>query len=221
MDKITEKLQIKPKTYWETEDFASAYQMGSQKHRVYILDKLKELGVESLLDVGCGTGPIYDLIVNNDEGRWDNIKEYKGTDYSWRMVETAKEMFPHGNFAVDDARKMKEKDNSYDCVLVMHCLDHLDDYQSAITEAVRVSKKYICICLWRPFVNEGTRLNNRNMYGKQEGEEPWEDTHLQDYSQESLIEEFKKYGLEDVDFNSGEEVNDPNRFNTVWILKKP
>ena len=58
------------------------------------------------------------------------------------------------------------------------------------------------------------------MFGKQEGEEPWEDTHLQDYSKESLIKEFDKHGLIDVDFCDGEECNDPGRFNTVWILKK-
>ena len=65
--------------YWEHEDFGVPYQMGPQKHRLYILDKLKELGVVTLLDVGCGTGPIYDLIVNPPEveGRWDNIHKYK------------------------------------------------------------------------------------------------------------------------------------------------
>ena len=211
------------RTYWDHEDFASPYQMGPQKHRIYILNKLKELNVETLLDVGCGTGPIYDLIVNQDDtyAPWDNIIAYKGVDYSWRMIETCKREFPYGEFAVGDARHLDEEDNSWDCVLLMHCLDHLDDYTLAIKEAVRVSSKYICICLWRSFVTEGTRLNNRNMYGKKEGEEPWEDTHLQDYSKESLIEEFNKYNLEDIDFNSGEEVNEANTHNIVWILKKP
>lgn len=208
----------KARTYWEHEDFASPYQMGTQKHRRYILYKLNELEVKSLLDVGCGTGPIFELIINGPQ--WDNIHKYKGVDYSWRMIETAKELFPHGNFEVQDARKLKEEDNSWECVLLMHCLDHLDDYKAAIKEAVRVSKKYICICLWRSFVSEGTNLNPRNMYGKKEGEEPWQDTFLQEYSKGALIKEFDKYGLEDIDFNNGEEVNDPGKFNTVWILKK-
>ena len=49
MDKIR-------RTYWESEDFAVQYQMGPQKHRIYILDKLADLRVNTLLDVGCGTG---------------------------------------------------------------------------------------------------------------------------------------------------------------------
>ena len=213
---------MEERTYWEHSDFSTAYQMGPQKHRLYILDKLKELGVITLLDVGCGTGPIYDLIVNppGEEGRWDNIHKYKGTDYSWRMVETAKQLFPYGNFEVQDARQMKEADNSWDCVLLMHCLDHLDNYQAAIAEAVRVSRKYIAIILWRGFVNEGTNLNPKNMYGKKEGEDPWEDTFLQEYSREALIKEFDKHNLTDVDIAEGEEVSDPGKYNFIWLLKK-
>ena len=207
-------------TYWDHPDFAQPYQMGPQKHRIYILDKLAELNVLTLLDVGCGTGPIYQLLIDQDDTHhpWDNILAYKGTDYSWRMIETAKKLFPHGEFEVQDARAMKEQDNSWDCVLLMHCLDHLDDYPAAIKEAVRVSKKYIAIILWNPFVAENV-LNNRNMYAKKEGEEPWQDTHFQYYSKESLIKEFDKYGLIDVDF--AEVPDDYSKYNLIWILKKP
>lgn len=208
------------KTYWDHEDFASPYQMGSQKHRVYLLDKLKQLEVKSLLDVGCGTGPIYEMITTDSDGRWDNILRYRGIDYSWQMIETAQEVMPFGDFKVGDARKIEEPDESYDCVLLMHALDHLDDYKAAIAEAARVSKKYVTIILWRSFVNEGTHLNDRNMYGKKEDEEPWEDTHLQEYSKDALIEEFKKYDLVDVDYNDGPDVNDEGKHNLVWILKK-
>lgn len=218
---------LQEKTYWDSKDFATPYQMGPQKHRLYILDKLKELNVHTLLDVGCGTGPIYDLIINPpEEGRWDNIMAYKGTDYSWRMIETAKNIFPHGEFEIQDARHMDEPDNNWDCVLIMHCLEHLDDYQAAIMEAVRVSKKYIAIILWTGFVNEGTNLNSRNDMGKKKNletgellEAPWEDTHFQLYSKDVLIKEFDKYGLIDVDI--AEVPDEYSKYNYIWILKKP
>lgn len=208
-----------PRTYWDT--FTTSYQMGEQKHRVYMLDLLKQKGVSSLLDVGGGTMPIYDLIINNSEGRWDNIHNYKGTDYSYAMVDIAKEMFPYGKFEVEDARALKEADNSWDCVLLMHALDHLDDYKAAIREAARVSKKYVCIILWRPFVQEGTNLNDRNMMGKQEGEKPWEDTYLQEYSREVLEEEFKKNNLTVEHVADGEEINsDQSHYNWLILLRK-
>lgn len=214
------------RTYWDSKDFSVPYQMGPQNHRLYILDKLKELGVHFLLDEGCGTGPIFQLITDPpEEGRWDNIQKYRGIDYSWRMIETCKNLFPHGDFQVQDARHLNEPNNSWDCVLLMHCLDHLDDYEAAISEAVRVSKKYIVIILWRGFVNEGIHLNSRNDMGKQKDEEgnllepPWEDTHLQEYSKEALIKEFDKYDLIDIDI--AEIPDDHSKYNYIWILKKP
>ena len=215
------------KTYWDTFG-PTPYQMGEQKHRVYMLDLLRDKGVKTLLDVGCGTAPIYELIENTGETegeelvmnyRWDFL--YKGTDYSLAMVEICKREFPVGNFEVQDARKLTEPDNSWDCVLLMHSLDHLDDYQAAIREAARVAKKYVCIILWRGFVNEGTNLNNKNMYGKKEGEEPWQDTHLQEYSKQVLEDEFKKNNLIIEHTAEGETINsESSKYNFLYLLKK-
>lgn len=214
-----------PKTYWESEDFEAPYQMGAQKHRVYLLDLLKNKGVASLLDVGCGTAPIFQLITETvdeeGEGRWDNIKKYKGTDYSRTMIETCKREFPYGDFEVQDARELLELEDMWDCVLLLHSLDHLDNYEAAIVEAGRVSSKYVCIVLWRGFVGEGTNLNDRNTMGKKEGEEPWQDTHLQEYSQEALNKAFKKAGLVVEEMVEGEPLNsDASHYNFLYLLKK-
>lgn len=204
----------KPRTYWET--FKGSYQMGAQKHRIFLLDLLKNKGITSILDVGCGTGPIYEMIAQNDAWTFD----YKGTDYSFAMIESAKEMFSEGSFDIQDARQLREADDSWDCVLLMHALDHLDDYKSAIKEAKRVAKKYVCIVLWRSFVKEGTHLNSVNRMHKEASEEPWEDTHLQEYSKETLEEEFKKNNLT-VEFETGgEDINETGRTNYLFLLKK-
>lgn len=202
------------RTYWDT--FTTSYQHGPQKHRVYLLDLLRGKGVESLLDVGCGTGPIYELIKGNPN--W--TMAYKGVDYSWAMIDVAKQNFPEASFEVQDARGLTEADNSWDAVLLMHCLDHLDDYQAAIGEAARVAKKYVCIVLWRSFIAEGTHLNDRNMYGKQEGEEPWEDTHLQEYSRKALEDGFGKNGLVIDHIAEGEVLNEKGKYNFLYLLRK-
>lgn len=219
-----------PRTYWDS--FTGRYQMGPQSHRVYLLDLLRDRGVETVLDVGCGTGPIYELIqetfidVITDDGDEDYPRwyfEYKGTDYSEGMIEVCKKEFPEGNWEVQDARKLLEKNNSWDCVLLMHCLDHLDDYEAAIKEAARVSSKYVLIVLWRGInyeVGAINNLNNRNTYGKKEGEEPWEDTHLQDYSWESLEKAFDAAKLAVILKEDGPEVNKEGRYNTVLLLEK-
>jgi len=206
---------IDPQTYWDT--FDSPYQMGPQKHRVYLLDLLKAKDVQSILDVGCGTGPIYELIKISG-GKWDF--GYKGTDYSPAMIEVCQKQFLEGDFEVEDARKLTEPNSSWDCVLLMHCLDHLDDYKAAIAEAARVAERYVLIVLWRPFVADGVRLNDRNMYGKKEGEEPWKDTHLQEYSHDVLFEEFTKNNLSVEQEVEGEVINEPGKYNWLVLLKK-
>lgn len=217
-----------PRTYWESQDFASPYQMGPQKHRVYLLDLLKKEGVASLLDVGCGTGPLYEMIKTTWETSDDGLAElkkwtfgYKGSDYSRTMIQTCKMLFPEGNFEVQDARKLPEETNSFDAVVLMHALDHLDDYEAAIREAARVAKKFVCIILWRGFVGEGVHLNDRNMMGKQEGEQPWEDTYLQEYSRKSLEDAFAKSNLTVVHEADGEDLNgDYSHYNWLVLLRK-
>lgn len=207
-------MDYKPENYWEQEDFSQPYQMGYQKHRVYTLGLMQRKDVKSLLDVGCGTGPMYEL--NKDYGF-----TYKGTDYSRTMIDTCKRQFPEGNFEVEDMRHLTEPDNSWDCVLLLHALDHTDDYKAAIKEAARVSKKYVCIVLWRGFVNEGTNISDRNMMGKQEGEEPWKDTYLQEYSKEVLEEAFKEAGLTVEEIAEGDQLNgDYSKYNFLFLLRK-
>lgn len=220
------KYNFEMKSFWDS--FEGAYQMGAQKHRVYMLDLLKSKNVNSLLDVGCGTAPIYELIEKMVEPTADNDTvirkwdfKYKGTDYSPAMIHIAKEMFPLGSFEVQDARNLIEGSRSWDCVLLMHCLDHLDNYQAAIAEAARVAKKYVCIILWRGFVGEGTHLNDRNSMGKAEGEDPWQDTYLQEYSKEALEEEFKKNNLVIEEIAEGEAINsDASKYNFLYLLRK-
>lgn len=212
--KLHPKYGFPLRSFWDS--FESPYQMGPQKHRTYMLDLLAEYGVESLLDVGAGTGPVYELIVQRHQPII-----YKGTDYSPAMIEIAKELFPEGNWEVEDARDLDEIDNTWDCVLLMHALDHLDNYQAAIAEAARVAKRYVCIILWRPFTAEGTNLNDRNMMNKKDGEEPWEDTHLQEYSKEALETEFQKNLLKIVHIAEGEAINsDASHYNFLYLLEK-
>lgn len=224
----------KPKNYWDSiVQGNSLYQMGPQSHRVYLLDLLANKKVKSILDVGAGTGPIYQLIRDTMEQeqtdaepiegpRW-NFK-YKGTDYSEGMIESCKFNFPEGDFEVQDARHLLEKDNSWDCVLLMHSLDHLDDYEAAIKEAARVANSYVLIVLWRGVnYNKGAQnnLNSKNRYGKDDNDPTdWEDTHLQDFAWEPLKKAFKDAGLKIVLKEDGKEVNKEGRYNTVILLEK-
>lgn len=219
-------MNTKFRTYWDwLASDGKTYQMGPQSHRIFLLDLLKEKGIKSFLDVGCGTGPLYQLIKETWQGptavakkTWDF--KYKGTDYSKSMIEVCKKEFPEGDWEVQDARHLEESDNSWDAVVLMHSLDHLDDYRSAIIEAARVAKKYVLIVLWRGLTpSDENNLNDRSSYGRDDGK-LWEDTHLQDYSEKRLKEAFKEAGLKLEFETNGEEINKEGRFNTLFLLKK-
>ena len=195
-------------SYWD--DLATdgnTYQHGLNKHRQHILDLIKETGVKSVLDIGCGTGPIWELI---KEAKIP--VDYKGVDYSKGYIDIAKKHAPEGNFEVQDARELKEPDGSHDFVLIMHCLDHVDDWRKVISEAARVSSKFIQIVLWRPFLNED---NIRQIVM---GETLFPDTFLHEFKKEEVEEEFKKLGLGIV--HQHEVANEDGHYNYCWFLKK-
>jgi len=210
----------KPKrVYWDSIDMP--YQMGPQKHRLYMLDLLMKKRVLTLLDVGCGTGPIYEIINKFHADKYSFI--YKGTDYSEYMIDNCKQEFPSGTFEVQDARALKEKDNSWDCVVMLHSLDHVKEYDKAIAEAARVSKKYVCIVLWRTLIPEGggIAINDRNMMNKEPGDEPWEDTYLMQFSREALEAEFEKNGLVIEETAEGDLLNSgQSQYNFLYLLRK-
>lgn len=223
-----------PRTYWDyiVKD-GQRYQMGGQSHRVFLLNLLagQEQTVSarasstieparSLLDVGCGTAPIYELLqfdVQKPDSKWNVIEKYKGTDYADGMIAVCKKEFPQGDFEVQDARHMTEKDKSFDAVLLMHVVDHTDDYQAVFREAARVAKKYVLLVLWRPLTTNGlNNLNSLNTYDRQEGQ--WEDTHLQEFSREKLEEAFAQAKLTSIFETSGPEINQEGRSNTLFLL---
>ena len=204
--------------YWDKVAQKGQYQMGPQIHRIYLLNLLKKLGVKSFLDVGCGTGPLYELLINAPLRDYLPISEYKGVDYSEEMIRVCKKEFPKGNFEVQDARKLLEVDNSWDAVVLMHCLDHLDKYQEAIQEAARVTRQYVIIILWRALTGNDNNLNSHNSLERIEGE--WSDTHLQEYSIVNLLNAFAYADLRLELEYAGEEINQGNSQNRLFVLKK-
>lgn len=214
------------KNYWDSID--KPYQMGAQKHRVYLLDLLKQKEIKSILDVGCGTAPIYEMIKNMVEPSADGVInfhrwefDYKGVDYSEDMIDCCRKIFPEGNFEVEDARSLTEADNSWDCVLLLHSLDHVKQYQDVIKEASRVAKRFVCIVLWRAFAPVEVIVNDRNTLGKKEGEEPWTDTYLMQYSKQALLDEFEKNNLKIIVNAEGELLNsDQSKYNYLFLLEK-
>lgn len=205
------------KDYWsEVSENGRLYQMGEQSHRIYLLDLLKRNNVESILDVGCGTGPIYQLIKESDKYGFG----YKGVDPSIYMINSCKKNFPEADWQVEDAVNLIELYNSWDCVLLMHSLDYVVDFDKAIKEAARVARKYVLIVLWQTVDFVYGSKSRLNQSYNPDDEYDWGLARLQHFSWNDLSESFTKNSLIVEEINNGICVNKEGKHNILMLLKK-
>ncbi len=93
---------------------------------------LKNVNIKGkVLDIGCGTA-FYSK----------HFKDYTGIDNSNGMLKKANSNVFYGN-----AEKLKFKDKSFDVVICLTAIHNFKDYEKALREMKRVSKKLIIISL--------------------------------------------------------------------------
>ena len=91
---------------------------------------------ESLLDVGCGTGFLIDLLARQREAR------YTGLDLSTEMIRMAeKKQLPGAIFLCGSADRLPFADESFDIVTCSQSFHHYPYPEKAMAEALRVLKK--------------------------------------------------------------------------------
>ncbi|MGH2613351.1 MAG: methyltransferase domain-containing protein [Rhabdochlamydiaceae bacterium] len=209
------------KDYWSTVvEGNKLYQMGPQSHRTYALKLLAKKGVRSLLDVGCGTAPIYEILMNAPLQKYLPISEYKGVDPSADMIEVCKSYFPEGNFEQQNAILLREEAASWDALLYMHSFDYIYFYKTAIEEMYRVAKNYVCLIFWQslnPMYHADHKLNN-SINGIEEVD--WDTARLQYFAWPKLKDELKEVGFKVIFYEDGEIINKEGHHNTLILLEK-
>ena len=107
------------------------------EQRVKLIDeKLDLLSCDTILDVGCGNGCSTYYLSHRVAG---NV--YAG-DYSLRMLKTHP---MKGNIINCDALHLAFRDKQFDLVNAWEILHHVERPEEAVSEMVRVAKKYIVI----------------------------------------------------------------------------
>ena len=100
-----------------------------------IAGQIKELPYESLLDVGCGTGFLMELLIKQRPAH------YCGADLSDEMIRVAKEKRIDGaEFVVSSADKLPYPDETFDIVTCSKSFHHYLYPEKAMLEAKRVLK---------------------------------------------------------------------------------
>lgn len=141
--------------------------------------------VENFLEIGCGAAEstlrILPII--------GNIK-YEATEYDERYIEAINKRNLPFKVTQENVYNIKRSNATYDCVIMLEVLEHLENYDIALKELFRVSSKYVIISvpnepLWRI-------LNlMRFKYIKNLGNTPG---HINHWNKNSLKKLLSRYG---------------------------
>jgi ubiquinone/menaquinone biosynthesis C-methylase UbiE len=131
--------------------------------RDYIISKYK-----SVIDFGAGLCEDYFGFIEANSG-----VHYNAVDFTDQFVEKAKKTGIH--IFKESAEKTHFRDMVVDVAYCRHLLEHLDYYEKALTEMIRVSMKEVIVTFFFPPEDkEELRMNNglpHNLYSKKKIEE--------------------------------------------------
>jgi len=102
-----------------------------------ILNDIKKLNINSILDVGCGTGYLTNKI-------YSIVPNVIGCDIDSKRLQLAKE-YAAGKikFIQNMSTTLPFPDRSFDLVTCFEVLEHVSNYSDLVKECKRVSKKYV------------------------------------------------------------------------------
>lgn len=142
------------------------------------------LKFKKILEVGCGPGFSTQYLSNIFRG-----KKFEASEYKEELVEEARQRNPGVKILQESIYKLKREGASFDLVVALEVLEHLDDPERAVAELNRVTSKYLLLSV----PNEPIwRILNvcRSKYLKDFGNTPG---HLQHWSRKQFIQFLSKF----------------------------
>lgn len=143
---------------------------------------LNNLTGKKILDIGCGSGIWTDFLTNKGF-------EVAGIDFVSEFIQKAKKV-RKGKFIEAQAEKLPFADKSFDTVLLINVLEHVDDDHQVLKEAGRVGKRVVINVPQqtpKPLFQRG--LLYKHYIDR---------SHQRVYSKKSLRQLFKKAGFKKV-----------------------
>ena len=104
-------------------------------------------GMSSVLDVGCGTGVMFELI------RDRRLElDYLGVDVTERFLKVARKLYPDDRhrFRRISLYNLSKLRRNFDAVLCRHVLEHLPDYAPAVQSLYSCARKKLILVFYLP-----------------------------------------------------------------------
>ena len=115
----------------------------------------KHPDTKTVLDVGCSNGYL---------SRVNEKTELYGIDISKRLIDNA---IGYKEVSQASITNIPYPDNHFDLVVCFQVLEHVEDYNKAIKELFRVSKKYVLLST--DFVTKSDRIFSRDLFSNVHG----------------------------------------------------
>ncbi len=144
---------------------------------------IESIKPENLLEVACG--PVFSTQYLNKFFK----KTIEASDVSLDLVKEAKKRTPSTKISQESIYNLKREDNSFDLVVALEVLEHLENPNKALSELRRVSNGYCLISVPREPI---WRILNmvRGSYLKDLGNTPG---HINHWSKKSFVDLVSKY----------------------------
>lgn len=123
-------------------------------------ENIEPLGAASLLDAGCGEGETLVRLGSALPQRTVAV------DLSRTAVELAAERLPHVDVGRESVLDLPFADASFDLVLCLEVLEHIDKPDAALVELSRVSAEHVLISVpHEPWFRAGSLLRGKYLRG--------------------------------------------------------
>lgn len=144
---------------WEDlgDSFTNNYELGLLDYRKNIIDTVIKYQHDcgNLLDIACADGWFIEQLRISGYSPF-----YFGIDITPNLIERAKKRMPAEYFKIGDAMNIDIRDNFFDFVLCAGILMHIPYYKQAISEACRVSNKYVMFSTYGTYNAMGYSLHD-------------------------------------------------------------
>jgi len=132
-----------PDAYLDLDWHEQAHYKRSQELVVEFLDRVAPPGRElELLDAPCGNGRLYRGLER--AGVLDRI-HYTGVDITAGLVEASRQLMPDVRIEQGSVEALPFPDGAFDVIVSQHVIRHLETYENAVREYLRVSRDLVVI----------------------------------------------------------------------------